>query len=126
MPKAVWFKCLPISLWPPTDRAAWEAAMRPNDPFEDAGLATRWSAATRRKTARGYGRFLCWLVERHELDMTADPAARITRERLTSYLDELRRAIAFTFGGLWEFIDRTSLPLMPAAQRGDQGAALIP
>jgi integrase len=66
--------------------------MRRRDPFEDAGLATRWSAATRRKTACGYGRFLFWLLERGELDVTADPAARITHERLTSYLEDLRSA----------------------------------
>ena len=53
MPKARWTKCVPIALWPPADRAAWEAAMRPGDPFEEAGIATRWSAATRRKTACG-------------------------------------------------------------------------
>ena len=92
MPKARWTKCVPIALWPPADRAAWEAAMRPGDPFEEAGIATRWSAATRRKTACGYGRFLFWLLERGELDVTADPAARITHERLTSYLEDLRSA----------------------------------
>jgi integrase len=66
-------------------------AVRPSDPFESEGIASRWSAATRRKTAAGYGRFLHWLRERGELDETADPAARITRERLAAYLDELRR-----------------------------------
>ena len=86
-----WSKCLPIRLWPPADRAAWEAAMRPSDPFESGGIASRWSAATQRKTAAGYGRYLYWLRERGELDETADPAARITRERLAAYLDELRR-----------------------------------
>src|SRR5262249_29619539 len=90
MPKARWTKCLPIALWPPADRAASEAAMRRPDPFEDAGIANRWSAAARRKTACGYGRFLFWLLERGELDVTADPAARITHKRLTSYLEDLR------------------------------------
>jgi integrase/recombinase XerD len=92
MPKAVWSKCLPIALWPPADRSAWEAAMCSRDPFEDEGIGARWSAATRRKTARGYGRFLFWLRERGELDVTEDPAARITHQRLTSYVDDLRSA----------------------------------
>jgi hypothetical protein len=92
MPKAVFSNCLPIALWPRADRAAWEAAMRPRDPFEDEGVGTRWSAATRRKTARGYGRFLFWLRERGELDVTADAAARITHERLMFYLDDLQSA----------------------------------
>ena len=91
MPKALWSKCLPIALWPPADRVAWEAAMRPRDPFESDGIATHWSVATRRKTAKGYGRFLCWLKERGELDEAADPIARVTRERLNACLDDLRR-----------------------------------
>jgi hypothetical protein len=86
-----WSKCLPIRLWPSADQAAWEAAIHPNDPFESEGIAMCWSLATKRKTAAGYGRYLCWLGERGELDETADPTARITRERLAAYLDELRR-----------------------------------
>jgi integrase/recombinase XerD len=91
MPRAVWSKCLPIALWPPTDRTAWEIAMRPSDPFEGGSIASRWSVATRRKTAKGYGRFLCWLKDRSELDETAGPAARVTRETLNAYLDDLKR-----------------------------------
>ncbi len=86
-----WSKCLPIRLWPLADRAAWEAAVRPSNPFESGGGASHWSHATKRKTAVGYGRYLCWLRERGELDETADSATRITRERLAAYLDELRR-----------------------------------
>jgi hypothetical protein len=66
--------------------------MRSSDPFDGGGIAAHWSVATRRKTAGGYGRFLFWLKERNELDVTGDPASRITRERLTAYLDDLRRA----------------------------------
>jgi integrase/recombinase XerD len=87
----VWSKCLPLNLWPPADRAAWEAAIRADDPFETGGVASRWSPATRCKTAMGYGRYLCWLRERGELDETADPAERITPERLAAYLEELKR-----------------------------------
>src|SRR5271157_210611 len=90
LPRAGWSKCLPIALWPPADRAAWEAAMRPSDPFDDGGVASRWSIATQRKTAKGYGRYLCWLKDRGELDETVGPAVRITRERLSAYLDDLR------------------------------------
>src|SRR5262252_10195933 len=89
MPRASWSKCLPITLWPSVDRAAWENAIRPGDPFECGGTAASWSDATRRKTIAGYGRFLFWLKERNELDETAAPAARITRERLVAYLEDL-------------------------------------
>jgi integrase/recombinase XerD len=85
-----WSKCLPIALWPSADRAAWERAIRPGDPFEEGGIATPWSLATRRKIIGGYGRFLSWLKERNELDETAGPAERITRERLKAYLEDLR------------------------------------
>jgi integrase len=90
MPRAVWSKSLPIAIWPPADRALWQAAQRPGDPLEPGGIASRWSPASRRKTALGYGRFLFWLKQLGELDETVGPAARITRERLAAYLDELR------------------------------------
>ena len=90
MPRASWSKCLPITLWPSVDRAAWENAIRPGDPFECRGIAVSWSTATRRKTIAGYGRFLFWLKERNELDETAVPAASITLERLRAYLDDLK------------------------------------
>src|SRR5262249_33140761 len=90
MPRASWSKCLPITLWPSVDRAAWETAIRPRDPFKCGRNATSWSEATRRKTISGYGRFLFWLKERNELDEAAAPAARITRERLRAYLDDLK------------------------------------
>jgi integrase/recombinase XerD len=84
-------KCLPISLWPSADQAAWEKAIRPGNPFDEWGIAAHWSPATRRKTIAGYGRFLFWLKERNELDETAHPAERVTQERLTAYLEHLRR-----------------------------------
>ena len=83
-------KCLPISLWPSADRAAWEGAIRPGSPFEEGGIAALWSPETRRKTIAGYGRFLFWLKQRNELHETASPAERITRERLKAYLEDLR------------------------------------
>jgi integrase/recombinase XerD len=85
-----WSKCLPIALWPSADRAAWERALRPGNPFEEGGIAAPWSLATRRKIIKGYGRFLLWLKERNELDETVGPAERITRERLKAYLEDLR------------------------------------
>jgi integrase/recombinase XerD len=91
MPRLTSSKCLPISLWPSTDREAWETATHPGDPFDHGGVAASWSAATRRKTIAGYGRFLFWLQERNELDDTAGPVARITTERLTAYLEDLKR-----------------------------------
>ncbi len=39
----------------------------------------------------GYGRFLFWLQGRAELDPNVEPAARATRERVSAYLEELKR-----------------------------------
>ncbi len=91
MPRAVWSKSLPLALWPPADRAAWQAAMAPGNPFDPGSIASSWSAATRRKTACGYGRFLFWLEERGEVDESVGPSVRITRARLDAYLNEIRR-----------------------------------
>ncbi len=85
-----WTKCLPIAVWPSADRAAWERAIRPGNPFADGGVAARWSAATQRKTSVGYGRFLFWLKGRNELNEAAGPAERITRDHLKVYLEDLR------------------------------------
>ena len=79
-----WSKSLPVALWPPADRAAWQAAMTPGDPFEPGGIAASWSAATRRNTACGYGRFLVWLKERGELDEAVGPAARLMKRQSPS------------------------------------------
>ena len=135
-----WSKALPVALWPPADRAAWQAAMTPGDPFEPGGLAATWSAATRRKMACGYGRFLRWLKGRGELDEAVGPAARITRERLTAYLDEIRRSNrghtiqsriqelgdalrALVPEGDWRFIKRAAGRLRPAPSRRAARAA---
>jgi len=83
---------LPIALWPEADRQAWRAALMPGNPFQPGGVASRWSPATRRKTAAGYGRFLFWLQERAALAAEGDPAARVTRERVRTYLDDLKRS----------------------------------
>ena len=91
MPGPLWSKSLPIALWPVADRTAWQAGLKPGDVFEPGCVASRWSAATQRKTASGYGRFLFWLMERGELDGALPPASRVTRKRVEAYLDELKR-----------------------------------
>ena len=89
--KSGWSKSIPIALWPARDRAAWDAALAPGDVLDPGGVASRWSPATRRKTALGYGRFLFFLLQRGDLDVLAGPTNRITHERLAAYLAELQR-----------------------------------
>ena len=91
MPRLAWSKSLPVGLWPAGDREAWQASLKPGNVFEPGSVASRWSAATQRKTALGYGRFLFWLQENDDLNPALAPEARVTRERVTAYLRELER-----------------------------------
>ena len=91
MARLTWSKSLPVGLWPPGDRAAWQAALEPGDVFVPGGVASRWSAATQRKTALGYGRYLFWLQEHGNLDVTSAPAERVKCDLVRAYLDELKR-----------------------------------
>ena len=49
------------------------------------------SAAYWRKVAAGYGFFLYWLDSRGELDPNEPIAKRVTRERVTAYLEYLKQ-----------------------------------
>jgi integrase/recombinase XerD len=81
---------VPLELWPAGDHAAWQAALKPSDVFEPGGVASRWSAATQRKTALGYGRYLFWLQQQGNLDVTLAPARRVERDLVRAYLQELK------------------------------------
>ncbi len=89
--KGGWSKRIPIALWPARDRAAWESSRKPGDVLDPGGVAARWSPATLRKTALGYGRYLFFRHQRGDLDPAAGPADRITPERVAAYLAELQR-----------------------------------
>ena len=60
-------RCLPIASWPERDRLAWEAGTRPADLFEERNAGADWSPRSRQKTARGYGRWLCWPMEKRSV-----------------------------------------------------------
>jgi integrase/recombinase XerD len=90
MARPTWSKSLAVGLWPPVDHAAWQAALKPGDVFEPGGVASRWSAATQHKTALGYGRYLFWLQEHGNLDVTLAPAGRVDRDLVRAYLEELK------------------------------------
>jgi hypothetical protein len=90
MARLTWSKSLPLELWPTGDHAAWQAALKPGGVFEPGGVASRWSAATQRKTALGYGRYLFWLQQHDNLDVTVAPAERVERDLVRAYLQELK------------------------------------
>jgi len=87
-------RCLPIASWPGLDRLAWEAGTRRADLFEDRSAGADWSLPSRQKTSRGYGRWLCWLMENGLFDPTLAPAARVTRPLVADYVATLSESCA--------------------------------
>ena len=86
-------RSLSFRSWPALDQAAWQAALRPGDVLDPGGIASRWSHATRRKTALGYGHFLSWLQDVGRLDPGSEPGTRVTRTQVSAYLAELRQTV---------------------------------
>ncbi|HEX4182278.1 MAG TPA: hypothetical protein VHY34_03365 [Caulobacteraceae bacterium] len=81
---------LPLEQWPPTDRAAWDAALRRPDFLDEGGKAATWRAASQRSAHGAYARFLGWLVAQG-LDLASkEPVARITPERMRAYISFLQ------------------------------------
>jgi integrase/recombinase XerD len=83
-----------IADWPARDRAAWAAARQPVGPLDDGGLAANWSPKTLRQTEKGYGLWLGCLARHGRLDPEAAPGARLTRETLTLFGNELLARVA--------------------------------
>ena len=75
-----------------SDRNAWHAALCQGDILEPGGDGAHWAPHSRRKIAKGYGRWLDWLDTQGLLDPDLDPASRITPERVVDYVADLRLA----------------------------------
>ena len=84
-------RCLPVRDWPDADRAAWHAALASDDLLSfKRSTAASWQPATGHKNRRGYGRWLTFL-KNSGADLGIRLADRVNQERVTAYLDELRR-----------------------------------
>jgi hypothetical protein len=80
---------LPFGQWPEADRRLWADAMDSNDdPFCDAPGA-RLAHATRQKSWFAWRRFLGFLAISEPLALEADPAGRLTIERVRLYVSHL-------------------------------------
>ena len=84
-------RCIPVEQWPAGDRAAWQAAIRPGDPFEPGGLAANWRSRTRALVAQSYGQWLTCLQCHGTLDESQSPAERVTGAAVASYSQLLQR-----------------------------------
>jgi len=83
-------RCLPVSQWPAADRAAWQRALEPGDILDPGGPAGEWSPALRRRVEHGYGRWLTFLASQGLLAAGAAPHQRPSRDRVRTYIDELK------------------------------------
>jgi integrase/recombinase XerD len=85
---------LDVGDWPARDQAAWAVARQPAGPLDEGGLATGWSAKTVRQAEKGYGLWLGCLARHGRLDRDAAPGARLTRDTLTLFGNELLARVA--------------------------------
>ena len=81
---------LPFDQWPEGDRAAWHAAVTNADPLDEPGLGAHWRPKVQHLVMNRHGLWLASRRDRGHLDANALPAARITREHLLEYLEDLR------------------------------------
>ncbi|MBQ0819610.1 tyrosine-type recombinase/integrase [Microvirga sp. HBU67558] len=87
-------RALPVSEWPQVDQEAWAAAQVEDDIFDECGGAAHWASGTRRTNEQHYGRWLGYLLWTGQLDRDADPADRVTRERVRAYNLHLETLVA--------------------------------
>jgi integrase len=76
------------------DRAAWEAAVAGGSLLDYGGLAARWRETTRKTVRDAYGRWLTFLELNGWLDPMAQPAERLSRERLRAFIADLQQDVA--------------------------------
>lgn len=84
-------RSMPLTEWPQRDRDLWEAAIREGDVLDESGPAAHWRPKTRARVVQNYGRWLTFLVRRHELEVDVSPARRVRQECVRAYIAEQRR-----------------------------------
>lgn len=85
-------RCWRFDEWPAGDRQAWTHGCAPGDPFDDPRAGSNLRQGTLAKTAKSYGRFLCFLQRQGWLDPELPPLQRVARGRLRAYCQHLKAA----------------------------------
>ncbi|RUP07747.1 site-specific integrase [Hyphomicrobium sp.] len=82
---------LPVSAWPEADRRAWiEAQLEDDNLLAEPKPAAHLRPSSRELYSRCYGIWLAWLKSEGFLDEGARPEERVTKARLTAYLQAER------------------------------------
>lgn len=83
-------RCLRVEEWPVLDRRLWQLGTAPGDGLDDPPPGAGLSPWTLRKLAKGYGRWLGFLVLRGWLEDGISPGQRVTPERADALLRLMR------------------------------------
>ncbi len=84
-------RCWRPSEWPATDLAAWQKALRPTHPLDEAGgEAAHLRPETVRLYENAYGRWLSWLCHHRQLNLDEAPSERATHDLVQAYYRSLR------------------------------------
>lgn len=84
-------RALPVSAWPEADRRAWiEAQLEDDDLLAEPRPAAHLRPSSRELYSRCYGIWLAWLKSEGVLDEGVRPEERVTKARLTAYLQAER------------------------------------
>ena len=76
--------------WPAPDRELWRAGTQVGDILSGPRHAAKLSPETISKIIGGYRRWLVFLGRSGRLEPSASPAARVTRENIVAYVQDLR------------------------------------
>ncbi len=86
-------RSLPIAQWPSADREEWLKAMKPTQRLIKGGRASHMKQVTQNDLERRYGYFLDFLERAGRLKLCETPAALVTEENVSPYLEELRARV---------------------------------
>ena len=84
-------RAIRVAEWPEADQRLWAAARTEEfDMLDEHRPAANWRASSVDLYCRCYGLWLAWLKSEGLLDPKSEPASRVSKARLTAYLQTLR------------------------------------
>jgi integrase len=110
MPRKSRHTALLHDAWPERDRLAYALALTPGDILGPGGPAGRWSPAMQAWATQNYGQWLGWLERRGQLDASEAPDQRVTRGRVSNYIQDIGQdlapsTVASRVRALWRMTD---------------------